>query len=88
MTVVLRIVGMPNGKPTPYDHKFLVRCNFEAGFGTLAVDVTDKPEDAMQFPSPAEAFAYWQTQSTTEPLRPDGLPNRPLTGVNMSLERL
>lgn len=88
MVVVLRIMGTPSGGSTPYDNKFVVRCNFEAGYGTLAVDVTDDPKKAMQFTHAVDAFAYWKTQSKTEPLRPDGLPNRPLTGVNMSLERL
>jgi hypothetical protein len=49
---------------------------------------TDKPEEAMIFATHTEALALWKTQSKVSPLRPDGKPNRPLTAVTISVERL
>jgi hypothetical protein len=41
---------------------------------------------AKTFATMSEALAYWRTQSSTVPFRPDGGVNRPLTAFNVSLE--
>lgn len=47
---------------------------------------TNDPAKAMHFPDVGAALACWQMQSVVVPLRPDGLPNRPLSGYSMLLE--
>jgi len=40
-------------------------------------------EDALHFESLPNVFVVWRTVSITNPLRPDGQPNRPLTAWNI-----
>lgn len=46
------------------------------------------PRKALRFPTAAEAFAFWRTQSTVRPLRDDGRPNRPLTACTVTIEEI
>ena len=55
------------------------------GRGTLTV--TRRVEDALGFPSHAEAWKFWMQQSRRVPRRPDGKPNRPLTAYTVSILR-
>lgn len=86
MPKVIKIMGMPDGRITPYDGMYVMECNFEAGFGTLAVNVTSDARQAKTFDTFEQAAEYWRTQSKTQPIRPDGKPNRPLTGVTVEIE--
>lgn len=49
---------------------------------------TDDVAKAKRFPSFQEAMTCWQAQSTVRPLRPDGLPNRPMTAYSVSPVRI
>lgn len=42
--------------------------------------------DALRFADAAEALAFYQSQSTVVPLRPDLKPNRPLTAFHVMVE--
>lgn len=86
MPYTLLVHGMANGAPTPHDGRYVQRCEFDVPFGTLAMDSTPRPADALQFASSGEALDYWRTASKSHPLRPDGKPNRPLTGLTVSVE--
>ena len=83
MTCVLRIWSPPE-----LEGQYLQAFDFEAfggkGFGEFTHDLTL----AKRFPNPAAASAYWQTQSTTTPLRLDGKPNRPLTASTVEIVHL
>lgn len=48
--------------------------------------VTSDITQAMSFPDQRSALAYAMQQSTRVPLRPDGLPNRPLTAFTLELK--
>lgn len=41
--------------------------------------------EAKHFADLTEALAFWQTQSRVRPRRPDGEPNRPLTGFSVEI---
>lgn len=45
---------------------------------------TNDVDAALLFETHAEAFAAWCTQSTVQPFRDDGKPNRPLTAYTIS----
>ena len=64
---------------------FLQSCDFEAHGGRGHVEFTKDPAKAMQFNSNPEAFDYWRTTSKTNPVRPDGQPNRPLTAYTVEI---
>lgn len=40
---------------------------------------------AITFDSVGDAFEYWDQQSKTVPMRPDGEPNRPLTAFTVEI---
>lgn len=56
-------------------------------FPTGSVKATRDPADAMKFESIEAAVACRNTQSKTVPLRPDGLPNRPLSALTVTIVR-
>lgn len=58
----------------------------EDDYGTI-VGLSEQTSDAKQFEAPHEAMQYWQQQSEIAPLRPDGMPNRPLTAYTVCVER-
>ena len=88
MTVVLRAVGFANGVPCPHAGQWLRSFDFEAhngrGFGIF----TQRRHRAMKFADTAAALAFWGRQSETKPLRPDGQPNKPLTALTVTIEKL
>lgn len=49
------------------------------------VHFTSTLERALRFDTAKDALDTWKTQSTLSPLRPDGLPNRPLTAFSMEI---
>jgi hypothetical protein len=49
---------------------------------------TDDLDRAKQFPDAAAAMAEWQRVRTVDPMRPDGRPNRPLTALTVSIEKV
>ena len=49
------------------------------------VPTTDRITEAKQFADPEEALAFWKTQSRIRPFRPDGEPNRPLSGFSVAI---
>ena len=72
------VVGGPSGYLKDYD--------VDAWDGRGRVDLTEKTEEAMEFPDFMAAMQAWRTQSTVVPLRPDGKPNRPLTAFHAEVK--
>jgi hypothetical protein len=71
--------------PEEVEGQYLVSFDFDAMRGTGYGIFTDKPEHAMRFKTLRDAMEFWRTQSTVKPLRPDGMPNRPLTASTISI---
>ncbi len=86
MRCVIRILGFANGDECPFANLFVERFEFDGhdgrGFGWYTADLNA----AQKFNSKMEAFEFIKTQSTTHPIRPDGKPNRPLTGATVMIE--
>lgn len=88
MAVVMRILGraMAGGwQDSPESGKYLRDFNPDAFDGTGAELLVRDPKQALRFATAAEALRVWQTTSTVQPRRPDGLPNRPLTAYSVEL---
>lgn len=83
---VIQLMEHANGSPCPHGGRYLVDFDFSArdGWGGNAV-TTEDPRKAKKFASAEDALLYWQTQSVTRPLRPDGRPNRPLTAITVKI---
>jgi len=82
---VIRILGLADGRPLPLDGHYLRSCNVDAHGGRGSVDAVQDPAQALRFRDVLEAMEYWRRQSTVRPLRPDGLPNRPLTAYTIEV---
>jgi hypothetical protein len=54
------------------------------GFGTF----TGVVERAMRFEDSIKALEFWRRQSTVNPIRQDGKPNRPMTALTVTIERI
>lgn len=94
MPWILRIWGLP-GKVEVSDVSrsdlerliergyFLRSFDVDAHDGRGDVTWTADIVQAMRFDSFRAAMEAWRTQSTVQPLRPDGKPNRPLTAFSV-----
>ncbi len=84
MTIAIVAEGFANGTPCPHAGQYLKSFDFNYGDGQGFGVFTSDERMAMTFADHHEAFVYWETASTTRPLRPDGQPNRPLTSLTIS----
>ena len=67
---------------------WLKEFDFDAGGGAGYLTTTNDREEAMVFEDVAALHAFWTTQSTVLPMRPDGKPNRPATGFTIEARPL
>lgn len=67
-----------------YDPDFPGDGRYPCGDAAVTTDVTL----ALRFTDAAAALAEWARTSTVCPTRPDGRPNRPLTGHTVEVRRL
>jgi len=95
---IVQYVGPTDSSPAPAGEVFftpqslagmwVVRCDVDAYSGRGKLDATVDPDNAARFATMAEAMLYYRRQSTVQPLRADGKPNRPLTAYSVSIEQL
>jgi len=86
MSVIVKVIGASSGIVTPHDGRWVVEWNPHVTFGTLALTSTDDPAKAKRFPSIADVMRQRQTVSRMQTYRPDGQPNRPLSGIDIEIE--
>jgi hypothetical protein len=75
------------------DAEPLVRASIIHADGSMTINcawggvirLTPDPERAMRFVSTSKALQAWNTESTKRPLRPDGLPNKPMTALTVEV---
>jgi len=65
---------------------YLKSYNVDSDGGRGDVTLTHDVNEALKFASEHAAYSAWQQQSKTNPLRPDGKPNRPLTAYHATFE--
>jgi hypothetical protein len=68
--------------------EYLMWADVEAFNGRGDAVFTSKLKKARRFANFEEAFEFWRKQSVRRPLREDGLPNRPLTAFNVTIEKV
>lgn len=87
MTNIVRIVGTANGGSTPHDGCYVVAWNPHTKFGTCEIDTTRDLTKARRFKNPAQILDEWTTVSVVQRKRPDGKPNRPLSGLTIEITK-
>jgi hypothetical protein len=84
----IRAVEFANGLPCPHAGQWLKAFDFDAHDGQGHGVFTNELTKAKPFPDQGAALEFWKTQSRRQPLREDGKPNRPLTALTISVERM
>lgn len=91
MSFVIRFEGMAGTITNPVDFvtvgNYLTAFDADAADGLGAAEWSSDPEKALKFETFEAGWELWRSQSTKQPLRADGRPNRPLTAVNITIER-
>lgn len=90
MQQVIRIVGTPIVEfPIPEEvGHYLKAYTANGGDGRGVIETTDNIDEAMRFPDLYAAIQCYRSVSTTHPLRPDFLPNRPLTAFTLEFVKV
>jgi hypothetical protein len=90
MTLVLTLVELASGRPSPFDGQYLKEYDpnrdGETPDGDLLlahIVTTPDIEEAMKFESMQEVHKIWTRVDDRDPIRPDGKPNRPLTAFTI-----
>jgi hypothetical protein len=88
MPVVIKIewLGGHERQPTEIEGDYVQSFDPDANDGRGELLTTQHREKALQFEHPGEALRYYRQASKVCPLRPDGLPNRPLTAFTVTIE--
>jgi len=81
-------VGFASGVPCPHANQWLKSFDHDACEGFGYGEFTYDPTQALCFTDKGDALAFWNRQSKVKPLRPDGLPNKPLTALTVIIEQL
>lgn len=85
MKSIVRVICAADGRKTPHDGRYVVAWNPHTPAGELELTSSDNPHDARQF-AQNELWDEWRAISNVQPKRPwDGMPNRPLTGLNLDI---
>jgi hypothetical protein len=78
----LTLEAMLDSSPSLY----LAHYDPDANDGAGAVAWTHNIDEALQFADAGEAWECYRRPSRAKPLRLDGLPNRPLTALTITIE--
>jgi hypothetical protein len=85
---VMKILAAADGTFIPFANHYVRQVDFDAAGGRGSLKTTPDPLQAKRFRDVDAALRFWNTQSKAVPLRPDGLPNKPLTAFTVTLEPL
>lgn len=90
--IVIRIAGLASGVAEPgYEvpvGKYVADYWPDANEGAGLLATSANLADAKRFPDHVAALEFWRQQSTVDPTRIDGTPNRPLTALTAEMLRL
>lgn len=91
MNLVMQIIGLTTCQPTPFDGMYLMEYDPDQsgvdpnGNPMLAhIACTSDPLQAKRYVDLMALRDDWARVSKTQPIRPDGGPNRPLTAFTIT----
>ena len=76
--------GGPGDDLAHHYGRFLADYDPSGNMGAGTIVSTDDPNKALRFERLEDLLAVWKADSRTHPIRQDGLPNRPLTALNIA----
>lgn len=85
MPFVIKIIADAAFGNVKESGQYVKQFDFEARQGRGDLFCVPNKKDAKLFGTMPEAMEYYRTQSKTQPLRPDFLPNRPLTAFTVEI---
>ena len=84
---VMKLEGLIDGPPTEFDGEYLKR--YDPGYGPpgeCLLDTVKDPRHAKKYPDVLKLLEEWNRVDPRQPVRADGLPNKPLTAFSVSAE--
>lgn len=88
MSHVIKVLGLADGSWHAQEDTYLQSFDPDAHDGRGDAELTDDLAAAMRFENAVEAMRLWQTQSTVQPTRLDGKPNKPLTAFTIEVKQV
>jgi hypothetical protein len=90
MSVVIKIVGDASGEPSEFDGQYLMFYNPDNPEHPYNGIIKAGPHRiaALEFADLIAATRFWQQVNPARPVRPDGKPNRPLSGFTIEFETM
>lgn len=88
MAVVLRLVGLADGRKSGFERMYVKDYSPDGHGGRGSLQATSNLDEARRFGSLVEAMEEWRRVSATHPTRRDGKPNRPLTAYTVEMMQL
>lgn len=85
MSHVIQILCGADGRRTPHDGQFLVAYDPDTPFGELDLTTSFDIAQARRFVDMVELHRLYSAISRAQPVRPDGKPNRPITGLTLEV---
>ena len=85
MPNVIQILGFTNGAECPQADQYCQEFDHDALKGKGFGNFTPNPHLAKKFNTAGEALEFWRKQSTINPIRADGQPNRPFTAASVCI---
>ena len=83
--ISLKIVERADGTAVPFAGEYVKENHVDAYDGRGYLETTPDVRKAKKFQTATQALNYWKKQSTVQPMRPDGKPNRPLTAFTVEI---
>jgi hypothetical protein len=87
MAHVMKVIGLASGDWRAPETLYLKSYDVDANDGRGDAELTPNIHEALEFDDAVAAMQAWREQSTVQPLRLDGKPNRPLTAFTVQIER-
>lgn len=81
----LKIVGWMLDRPCPITGEYLEKFDFEQPQTEQLMWFTSDPAQAQAFPDAGAAIEAWKTVRQFDGLRPDGMPDRPLSAFSVTV---
>lgn len=85
MTCMIKLLERIDGVRDENFERFVVRYDPRLRQDIFTLETTADPVAARKFLNAGEALEYWRKICPSQPLRPDGQPNRPLTAWNAAV---
>lgn len=88
MSYAIQIIGYADNTECEVAGRYVQSFNFDGAAGRGIGRYCLNQNEAKRFDTKLDAIVFTRTQSRVKPLRDDGMPNRPMTGMHVAIVEL